>query len=148
MGYLANFLVYTFAMVGVIVAALLIFKNSTSIGGGKKSKYLKVIDSMSLAPRKTLYIVSTGSEKFLLAADVDKTTLISKLENIQVLDNEKTFKETLDSLPNVKEMKINNIQKPSFMDKSNIANLGIKSSMLHPDVRQKSVIKSLAERIK
>ena len=122
MGYLANFLVYTFAMVGVIVAALLIFKNSTSIGGGKKSKYLKVIDSMSLAPRKTLYIVSTGSEKFLLAADVDKTTLISKLENIQVLDNEKTFKETLDSLPNVKEMKINNIQKPSFMDKSNIAN--------------------------
>ncbi len=148
MGYLANFLVYTFAMVGVIVAALLIFKNSTSIGGGKKSKYLKVIDSMSLAPRKTLYIVSTGSEKFLLAADVDKTTLISKLENVQVLDNDKTFKETLDSLPNVKEMKINNIQKPSFMDKSNIANLGIKSSMLHSDVRQKSVIKSLAERIK
>ena len=123
MGYLANFLVYTFAMVGVIVAALLIFKNSTSIGGGKKSKYLKVIDSMSLAPRKTLYIVSTGSEKFLLAADVDKTTLISKLDNIQVLDNDKTFKETLESLPNVKEMKINNIQKPSFMDKSNIANL-------------------------
>ncbi len=148
MGYLANFLVYTFAMVGVIVAALLIFKNSTSIGGGKKSKYLKVIDSMSLAPRKTLYIVSTGSEKFLLAADVDKTTLISKLDGIQVLDNDKTFKETLESMPNVKEMKINNIPKPSFMDKSNIANLGIKSSMLHSDVRQKSVIKSLAERIK
>lgn len=148
MGYLANFLVYTFAMVGVIVAALLIFKNSTSIGGGKKSKYLKVIDSMSLAPRKTLYIVSTGSEKFLLAADVDKTTLISKLDGMQVLENDKTFKETLDSLPNVKEMKINNIQKPSFMDKSNIANLGIKSSMLNPDGHQKSVIKSLAERIR
>ena len=37
MGYLANFMVYTLAMVGVIVVALLIFKSATSGGitGGK-----------------------------------------------------------------------------------------------------------------
>ena len=31
MGYLANFMVYTHAMVGIIVIALLVFKNSTGI---------------------------------------------------------------------------------------------------------------------
>ena len=84
MGYLANFMVYTLAMVGVIVVALLIFKNATSGGiTGGKSKYLKIIDTLNLAPRKTLYIVSTGREKFLIAGDVDKTSLISKLETAE-----------------------------------------------------------------
>ena len=84
MGYLANFMVYTLAMVGVIVVALLIFKNATSGGiTGGKSKYLKIIDTLNLAPRKTLYIVSTDREKFLIAGDVDKTSLISKLETAE-----------------------------------------------------------------
>lgn len=84
MGYLANFMVYTLAMVGVIVVALLIFKSATSGGiTGGKSKYLKIIDTLNLAPRKTLYIVSTGREKFLIAGDVDKTSLISKLETAE-----------------------------------------------------------------
>ena len=80
MGYLANFIVYTLAMVGVIVVALLVFKNSTGAGCKSSSKFLKVHDTLSLGPRKTLYIVSAGEEKFLIAGDVDKTTLISKLE--------------------------------------------------------------------
>ncbi len=84
MGYLANFMVYTLAMVGVIVVALLIFKSATSGGiTGGKSKYLKIIDTLNLAPRKTLYIISTGREKFLIAGDVDKTSLISKLETAE-----------------------------------------------------------------
>ena len=81
MGYLANFIVYTLAMVGVIVVALLVFKNSVNFHAGNKSKHLKVLDSITIAPRKTLYIVSAGQEKFLIAGDVNETTLISKLEN-------------------------------------------------------------------
>ena len=63
MGYLTNFIVYTLAMVGVIVIALLVFKGTT--GGGIKggSKHLKVIDTLSIGPRKTLYIISAGKEK-------------------------------------------------------------------------------------
>ena len=72
MGYLANFIVYTLAMVGVIVVALLIFKNATSVGGFQKSKYLKLVDTMSLGQRKMLYIVSTGAENFLVAGDSDE----------------------------------------------------------------------------
>ena len=77
MGYLTNFIVYTLAMVGVIVIALLVFKGTT--GGGIKggSNHLKVLDTLSIGPRKTLYIISAGKEKFLIAGDVDKTSLIS-----------------------------------------------------------------------
>ncbi len=140
MGYLANFLVYVFAMVGVIVAALLIFKNATTVGGGKSSKYLKLIDTMSLGPRKTLYIVSTGREKFLLAGDVDKTCLISKLEGTKVnIESEPVFEDfrtTMENLP-----------KKNYTDRSDI---GIKSSILNKNTEKTygSVMRNLAEKIK
>ena len=42
---------------------------------------LSVEDSLSLSPRKTLYVIREGSERFLIAGDLERTTLISKLEN-------------------------------------------------------------------
>ena len=92
---------------------------------------------MSLAPRKTLYIVSTGQEKFLIAGDVDKTTLISKLETHETM----SFKETMEALP-----KINNIPpdiKTDYMDRSNI---GIKTSMLHSNSHS-SVMRNLINKM-
>lgn len=83
MGYLSNFIVYTLAMVGVMLLALFVFKNATSCGKSGGTKHMKVLDTLSLGPRKTLYIVSAGNEKFLIAGDVDKTTLISKLESCE-----------------------------------------------------------------
>ena len=133
MGYLANFIVYTLAMVGVIVIALMVFKNSTGISIKNSSKFLKVKDSLSLGPRKTLYIVSAGNEEFLLAGDVDRTSLISKLN----VDNEKVilnngFEETINSLNT----------KVSYMDKKN---LGIHKKQNKP---YNSVMKNLAEALK
>ena len=125
MGYLANFIVYTLAMVGVIVVALLVFKNATSVGGFQKSKYLKLIDTMSLGQRKMLYIVSTGTENFLIAGDADKTTLVSKLDKLEikpepVINYEETFDETIDML-----------SKPCYMDKS-----GLRSTILYNSIKQ------------
>lgn len=144
MGYLANFMVYTLAMIGVIAIALVVFKNSSGFGSGNKSKHLKVLDTLSIAPRKTLYIVSTGQEKFLIAGDVSHTTLISKLNtNDVVMSSSKesmseeqerintSFQETMASLP-----------KSKYMDR---ANLGIKSSQNSP---YSSVMKSLASKIR
>ena len=139
MGYISNFIVYTLAMVGVIVVALLVFKNATSIGAGKTSKYLKIVDSISLGQRKNLYIVSTGKEQFLIAGDVNNTCLISKLEgleaknNIGINESIGSFKETLDNLP-----------KQSYMDRTNI---GINSSLMNKKSNS-SVMKNLAEIIK
>ena len=134
MGYITNFIVYTLAMVGVIVVALLVFKNATTIGGGKSSKYLKIIDSISLGQRKNLFIVSTGKEQFLIAGDVNNTCLISKIDNVEqaktITNSTNTFKETLENLPNKKY--------------TNTQNIGIKSSMLN-EATGSSVIKNLAE---
>ena len=136
MGYLANFIVYTLAMVGVIMLALLVFKLSTSSGAKSGSKFLKVHDTLSLGPRKTLYIVSAGDEKFLIAGDVDKTSLISKLgvkESQDVTSSSvETFKETMENLP----------IKTSYMDRKGG---GIYKTQEKPYA---SVMKNLAERIR
>ena len=118
MGYITNFIVYTLAMVGVIVVALLVFKNATSIGQGRSSKYMKLIDTMSLGSRKTLYIVSAGKEKFLIAGDVDKTSLIAKLDDKTELISEESSIHHTTSSPD-KELYEN------FT-----ANIGIRSSIL------------------
>ena len=79
-GYIANFTVYTMAMAGLICFAVFVYKKV--MDGSFRSidtKYLSVEESMSLTPRKTLHIVRAGNEKFLIASDVDRTTLISKL---------------------------------------------------------------------
>lgn len=80
-GYLANFAIYTMAMIGLIFFALMVYKKFSGFGDIKpsKSRMLGVEETISIAPRKTLYIVRAGSERFLIAGDVDKTTLISKL---------------------------------------------------------------------
>lgn len=136
MGYLSNFIVYTLAMVGVIMLSVLVFKTSTSTGIKAKSKYLKVHDTLSLGPRKTLYIVSAGDEKFLIAGDVDKTSLISKLESKRqeepILNVSESFKDTMQELS----------AKTSYIDRSI---LGIQKVQNKP---YNSVMKNLAERMK
>ena len=136
MGYLANFIVYTLAMVGVIMLAVLIFKTSTTTGVKAKSKFLKVHDTLSLGPRKTLYIVSAGEEKFLIAGDVDKTSLISKLES------KKQVEESLNLVDSFKDTMQELTTKASYTDRSM---LGIQRTEKKP---YNSVMKNLAERIK
>ena len=82
MGYLANFIVYTLAMAGVIGLALFVFKYTTGVKvhHSGKSHSLKVTETLSLTPRKTLYVVEAGAERFLIAGDSERTALISKLE--------------------------------------------------------------------
>ena len=78
--YIISFTVYTLSMSGLIALALFVYKKVTNIStANKKTKSLTIEETMSVGPRKTLMIVKAGSERFLIASDVDKTTLISKL---------------------------------------------------------------------
>lgn len=77
--YLLNFIVYTTAMIGVIFIALFVYKKF-SFSSISKSKFLNVEDSISLAPRKNLYVIRAGNERFLVASDAERTSLISKLD--------------------------------------------------------------------
>ena len=137
MGYLTNFIVYTLAMVGVIMLAVLVFKTTSSIRPKSGSGFLRVVDTLSLGPRKTLYIVSAGEEKFLIAGDVDKTNLISKLETSSAKQEDipvssVEFKSTMESLSS----------RSSYMDRKV---LGIHKTQDKP---YDSVMKNLAERIR
>ena len=142
MGYITNFIVYTLAMVGVIVVALLVFKNATAVGGCKHSKHLKIIDSISLGQRKNLFIVSTGKEQFLVASDVNNTSLISKIENVST-----TGAETLNDIkPEIKSIRESqtNMPKHNYTSKNEI---GINTSMLNKKTSN-SVIKNFADILK
>ena len=147
MGYLTNFIVYTLAMVGVIVVALLVFKKATSVSTGHGSKYLKVVDSLNIGQRKTLYIISAGKEKFLVAGDVDRTCLISKLDAagnndsaVAVIAEDSDIQQK-----NTQEAAPQNVKR-SYADRSLI---GITSSMLNQRQSQyNSVIKNIAEKMR
>ena len=72
-------------MIGIIILALYVYKQFNVSGiGNRRSNLLSIEDTLSLTPRKTLYVVREGSERFLIAADLDRTTLISKLEERDV----------------------------------------------------------------
>lgn len=94
-GYLASFIIYTAAMIGVIFIAVLAYKKF-SFSGVSKSKFLSVEDCINLSPRKNLYVIKAGNEKFLVASDVERTTLISKLGDNQSV---KTDVSMTDDLP-------------------------------------------------
>ena len=96
-GYLTGFIVYTAAMIGVIFLAVFVYKKF-SYSGTSKSKFLNVEDCINLAPRKNLYVVRAGNERFLVASDAERTNLISKLgTNEQTTTFEKDS--SIDELP-------------------------------------------------
>ena len=78
--YLVSFSIYTLAMIGIIFVALFAFKTFSNRCFSKKSMMLNIEDSMNLSPRKTLYVIKAENERFLIAADVDRTSLIARLD--------------------------------------------------------------------
>lgn len=104
--YLINFIVYTMAMVGLLFLGVMVYKK-TMVGNNsaQNTKGLKIDNALRLSPRKTLYIVNAGSERFLIASDLDRTTFLAKLngnvqlENIATIDVEQpSFKENIKSI--------------------------------------------------
>lgn len=78
-GYLLNFTIYTMAMVGVLFLALFTFKSFSGGCFSKKSAMLNVEDTMKLSTRKSLFVINADGERFLIASDMERTSLISKL---------------------------------------------------------------------
>ena len=80
-GYLVNFSVYTFAMVGFLFLAVAIYKKSSlSLVPKGKDSAMAIEESLALSPRKRLHVVRVNGEKFLIAADVDRTEFLAKLD--------------------------------------------------------------------
>jgi len=104
-GYVANFTVYTMAMIGLICFAVFVYKKIMDGSLGKKhTRYIEIEDTLNLNPRKTLHVIRAGEEKFLIASDMDRTTLISKLNDNKpelpvyekYQDSRQTFRNAID----------------------------------------------------
>ena len=85
--FIVNIVVFTFAMIGLIFFALLVYKKVSDFGvGSRPNSKLKVLDMLRVAPSKVFYVLSTGSEKFLVASDTNSMNLIAKLEGKDYLE--------------------------------------------------------------
>lgn len=78
--YLIAFSLYTFAMVGILLIAYLVWKKVSDFSSSKKDGGMKIEDALRLSNRKILYIVNVRNERFLIASDQDRTTFLAKLE--------------------------------------------------------------------
>ena len=88
-GYLANFTIYTMAMIGLICFAVFVYKKITEGGfHSANTKFLGIEESLTISPRKTLHVVRAGNEKFLIASDAEHTSLISKLNTNETISNQ------------------------------------------------------------
>ena len=112
-GYLINFIVYTTAMVGIIFLAVFVYKKF-SCTVSSKSKFLNVEECISLAPRKELYVVRAGSERFLVASDVGRTSLISKLDDGQSVSSQKIMTQESSILKNSDKCSVDDL--PSIVN--------------------------------
>jgi flagellar biogenesis protein FliO len=85
--YMTAFIVYTLAMIGVIVIAFVVWKNSVIMASNKKRSLMSIEESLNLAPRKTLYVIKIANERFLIASDADKTVFLAKLGEVESIKN-------------------------------------------------------------
>ena len=81
-GYIAHFSVYLFAMIGIICFALFLVQKSVVSGyRNKKSSFLQVEDTITIAPKKSLYVIKAGEKKLLIASDEGRTTFLTELDD-------------------------------------------------------------------
>ena len=90
-GYLVNFSVYTFAMIGFLFIAVAIYKKANlNTKSSNKTGGLEVEESLALSPRKRLHVVRVNGEKFLIAADIERTEFLAKLDSNENILNQGT----------------------------------------------------------
>ena len=79
--YIAHFSVYLFAMIGLICFALFLVQKSVIANYKKKtSSFLQIEDTISIAPKKSLYVIKAGEKKLLIASDEGRTTFLTELD--------------------------------------------------------------------
>ena len=97
--YIINFGVYTMAMIGFIALCAFIYKKSNTLTAFNSKSSLKIDDKIALNARKSLYVVNAGGERFLIAGDIDNTSLIARLGQENVTEINETMTSLLKKTP-------------------------------------------------
>jgi len=78
--HIMGFIFYTLAMLGVLFIAFVVYKKVVLTNACAPKTKFKVEDMLKLSPRKTLYVINYQNQRFLIASDIDSTTLLAKLD--------------------------------------------------------------------
>ena len=79
-GHLTGFLVYMLAMLGIIFIALVVVKKSMTFSSVKqKNSFLKIESRLNIEPRKNLYVIKAGNERFLVSTGIEGCQFMTKL---------------------------------------------------------------------
>lgn len=84
--YIVNFLLTSGGIILLLYVFYLYVKHNPQLGTSlsrniSKSQPLHVESVLELEPRKRLYVVREGQQRFLLATSMDKTELLTSLES-------------------------------------------------------------------
>ena len=108
-GYLVHFSVFTFAMIGIMFLAVMIYSKTNINAKNSKKGGMKIEESLNLTPRKTLHVVNVNGEKFLIAADAERTEFLAKLDNETTILGNGDLIKGLRTNPNVEISKSYNV---------------------------------------
>lgn len=80
---LVSFIFYAFAMVGIILVGVVVAKKSVNFGyfNGRRNNFLSVESFLALEPRKNIYVLKAGSERFLISTDSNGSHMLTKLDD-------------------------------------------------------------------
>ena len=112
-GYIINFGVYTMAMIGLIAICAFVYKKSNTLNAFNNKSSLKIDDKIALNARKSLYVVNAGGERFLIAGDIDNTSLIARLGQENVTEINETMTSILKKT-SIEKKPQEEILEPSF----------------------------------
>ncbi len=93
--YIAAFIFYTLAMIGVLLTGFVIYKKAILPSKAENKGMIKVLDRTNISPKKSLLVVKVKNEKFLIALDAERTTFLSKLAD----DKHNTKEEKISQQP-------------------------------------------------
>lgn len=108
--YIINFGIYTMAMIGFITLCAFVYKKTNTLSSLNTKSSLKIDDKIALNARKSLYVVNAGGERFLIAGDIDNTSLIARLGQENASDVDETITSLLKKPVEKIEEKVEEVQ--------------------------------------
>ena len=89
--YAIKFMVYTFGVIGLLLVAYIIAKRCMGLDiNTRKKGNLYIEETLTISPRKTLYILKAYDERFLIASDANNTSFLAKLNSDETIADKLT----------------------------------------------------------
>ena len=113
--YFIQFLAYTMAMVGFLAICVVIYKKLGINSFSQSNKDLYIENGLRINARKYIYIIKAGNERFLVASDIERTTMLAKLqEDENPIKKSQEINKTVD-IQSINEIKNDEISKTPLM---------------------------------